>query len=866
MCRFRFNRNLPGFIWLLALAGTTSWAQNFPPTARITVTNNEVFTADFVVFVGTNSVDPDNGPQPLSYEWDFSDGVTSTESNPSHAFIAPGAYRVSLTVSDGADSDVASATVFVLARPTATKAAKSSPIAFSTDERRLWMVNPDSDSITLFDITGTNPTKIAEMPVGKLPRTVAVSLDDRNVFVACQEANQVWVFDAENRTLNRKIAVGHEPYAVVVSPVTGRVLVSNQGDDSVTVIGPQLNVESVVNANDAPRAIAITADGQRAFVSHFVTRGPKGEVTRIDLSAGLSTQRIALDENPGPDTPSSSAGVPNLLSALTIDPAGRHAWVGGLKANSRRGAFLSGRALTPENTVRGFFGPLAIEPANELLDRRIDSNNADSISAIAFSPSGRYAYVTHQGAEMLSVYDIPAASMIIPGDGTPVPFESRIDVGSAPQGILVSSNGQRAYVANFLSRDLMALDLSNATNPVVIARVVSTTEPLSSSVANGKRLFYRSRAPKHSRDNYISCTSCHADGGMDDGQIWDFTQRGEGLRNTIDLRGRGGMRHGPVHWSANFDEIQDFENDIVNEFGGTGLAQDGQPPNPSLGAQNAGRSQDLDDLAAYVASLRKVPKSPYRKIDGTLTEAALNGKRLFNNSALQCTQCHTPPEFTDSILTNAADYVFHNVGTLTAASGRRLGAPLPGLDTPGLFGLWSTAPYLHDGSASNLLEVLIVKNTNDQHGVTSQLTPIQRAELVAYLLSIDGTPEDEPVDYDGDQISDAWELLHSLNPDSSADATADPDNDGLTSYQEFIAGTDPTEFFSRLHIREISRTAGVTLAMPTVKGISYTLQYNDRISGLWTNGTSFFGDGAEFRHSEPPTSSPRFYRISVTEP
>src|SRR5215211_4047950 len=177
MCRFRFNRHL--LVFCLAVAATTSWAQNFPPAARITITNSEVFIADSVVFFGTNSVDPDNGPQPLSYEWDFSDGSTSRQSNPSHAFDAPGAYRVSLTVSDGADSDVALATVFVLARPAAGKPSKSSPIAFSLDEQQLWVVNPDSDTVTLFDIVTTNPVKVAEIPVGKQPRTIALSLDGR---------------------------------------------------------------------------------------------------------------------------------------------------------------------------------------------------------------------------------------------------------------------------------------------------------------------------------------------------------------------------------------------------------------------------------------------------------------------------------------------------------------------------------------------------------------------------------------------------------------------------------------------------------------------------------------------------------------
>ena len=68
-----------------------------------------------------------------------------------------------------------------------------------------------------------------------------------------------------------------------------------------------------------------------------------------------------------------------------------------------------------------------------------------------------------------------------------------------------------------------------------------------------KQIFYDGRAM--SQDGYISCASCHL-GGDHDGRTWDFSDRGEGLRNTVDLRGRAGTAHGPVHWSGNFDEIQ----------------------------------------------------------------------------------------------------------------------------------------------------------------------------------------------------------------------------------------------------------------------------------------------------------------------
>ena len=75
------------------------------------------------------------------------------------------------------------------------------------------------------------------------------------------------------------------------------------------------------------------------------------------------------------------------------------------------------------------------------------------------------------------------------------------------------------------------------------------TEKLSPTVLAGKQLFYDARDTRLAREGYMSCASCHNDGGGD-GRVWDLTGMGEGLRNTVSLRGKGGMAHGFLHWSA----------------------------------------------------------------------------------------------------------------------------------------------------------------------------------------------------------------------------------------------------------------------------------------------------------------------------
>ena len=62
--------------------------------------------------------------------------------------------------------------------------------------------------------------------------------------------------------------------------------------------------------------------------------------------------------------------------------------------------------------------------------------------------------------------------------------------------------------------------------------------------------------------------------------------------------------------------------------------------------------------------------------------------------------------------------------------------PGEALDTPTLVEIWRTAPYLHDGSAATLREVLVDHNPADRHGRTSHLSSSQLEALIAYLLSL----------------------------------------------------------------------------------------------------------------------------------
>ena len=232
-------------------------------------------------------------------------------------------------------------------------------------------------------------------------------------------------------------------------------------------------------------------------------------------------------------------------------------------------------------------------------------------------------------------------------------------------------------------------------------------ERLAPAVLRGKQLCHDAADLRMARDRYLGCAVCHMDGGGD-GRVWDFAHRGEGLRHTPSLLGRGGLLQGPLHWSANFDEVQDFEHDIREAFGGSGYLDSARLAGGPLGPPKAGLSPELDALAAYLATLDRARPSPWRNPDGTPTAAGERGRAVFHRADVGCAACHAPPRYTDYRLpapgsapatpsapgdwVSPQGFLLHDVGTLKPTSGRRLDDTLKGLDTPSLLGLWENPP------------------------------------------------------------------------------------------------------------------------------------------------------------------------------
>jgi mono/diheme cytochrome c family protein len=471
--------------------------------------------------------------------------------------------------------------------------------------------------------------------------------------------------------------------------------------------------------------------------------------------AGMLPLRPDLD--PGLEIGTNGRGVPNALTSIAFSPDGRYAYVTAKKDNTARGLFRDGRPLTFETSVRAVACRLDLAAGKEDFAARVDIDNTSQPSDVAFTRSGSLAFVSTQGSNRVAALD-PQGAPVIGIFRSPDFSGPTYAHLLGPVALALDARDSLLFVQYALSRELGVFDVSGVQQGGEAPRIalVKTVakEALDPQVLFGKQIFGNSGDTRMSREGYTSCAACHMEGGTD-GRVWDFTDRGEGLRRTTSLQGRAGTGMGPVHWSANFDEIQDFEHDIRGPFGGTGFMADADfgegTRSTTLGDAKAGLSLELDALAAYVSSLAQVHPSPYRNPDGSLTDDGAAGRGIFQRPEVGCARCHGGPDFTDSRLKSqvpagpvpAGDhytpqgFLVHDVGTLHPGSGHRLNDSLTGFDTPTLKGIWEFGPYLHDGSAATLMDVITTSNPADKHGRTSHLTGREREQLVAYLRQID---------------------------------------------------------------------------------------------------------------------------------
>jgi cytochrome c peroxidase len=289
--------------------------------------------------------------------------------------------------------------------------------------------------------------------------------------------------------------------------------------------------------------------------------------------------------------------------------------------------------------------------------------------------------------------------------------------------------------------------------------------PTASTIALGKKLFFET---KLSRDNTISCSSCH-------NPAVAFT---DGRKRSLGVESRQGTRNAPTVLNAAFLPVQFWDGraptleeqckgPIANPLE---MDQAHEPLVVRLNADPTYRAEfakafgpgliTIDHVAKTIASFERTQlsgNSPfdryrYKRDKTAMSAAAIRGLAIFEDKNKgNCVVCHTIEEKYAIF----SDGKFHNLGVGVNSEGEltdlgryeqsKVESDKGAFRTPSLRDVARTGPYMHDGSLKTLRDVVDFYvgggNSNpyrDKDIKELKLTKQEKTDLVAFMEALTG--------------------------------------------------------------------------------------------------------------------------------
>jgi len=621
----------------------------------------------------------------------------------------------------------------------------SSPIALTPDEKLVCAVNEDSGSISLWD--WGQGGEVTEIQVGEDPRTLAVSPEGRRICVANQRSQTLSIVDPAAGKVTATVDLGGQPFGVVLSDDGSRAFVSQYAGSYIagkyhpgTIAVVHLargSVEHSIPVKPKPWALAKVQGKPRLYVAHYVHLEGRGVVTEIDTRTFSVRREILLEEDRG--TSGGKAGIFNGINSIAIHPDGSRALLTGMLHNARGGYDLNGRQLDHATIVQSALRVVDLDAGRELeAARMVPSLAGKPVAvpyAVAFIGAGRYFVDLFFASSDFKVLEYNEK-----GDAAGVAYCS---VPQGPTGIVVTGDGKRAFIASRWDRSVSRISLENPREPRLLKTAKVTAEPWEEQRIRGAIIFHNTGDPRMAASRRISCVSCHLDCGLiPDAISWDLTVPGiqPKLSNTMDLSTTWASSP-PFFHRGVFNAALSLEVFVRTFQGGSGFipslkAQDLERiTNRTMGAYTiadelrASRIEPSPEWQAVLAFVNALRPRPNPHMNGShpreeISGAVERGRKLFYSARQGCAICHKGPHLTDSKLDigKKRKKNIYDVGTGKV------------LDVPALVNLWDTAPYLHDGRAATLKEVITIHNHDDWHGQTSHLAEGEINDLATFLL------------------------------------------------------------------------------------------------------------------------------------
>jgi DNA-binding beta-propeller fold protein YncE len=617
------------------------------------------------------------------------------------------------TPAEAARAPARAATEAPLARPAPLDESRAgSTVVLARLDGRTVAYVADEDERAVFAVDVDTRDELSRTPLDGAPAQLLVTKSGR-VVVSLRDRSALAILEPSAGApaalaVARLVATPAEPIGLAATPDDATILVASgwgarlSGYDERSLA----RVLDVPLARE-PRAIVVSDDGARAFVSHAVgslltaveLRAPAHAAEAIEL-VSVGRDRGLLERALGAGSVerqacqgfslAKSVGVKGRVFAphVLVDPGDPRFPSEGYGQGGERPPEVADVAVIDEDTRRPLAASLLVGvdvrgPRPGAGDRA--TGECLLPRAAAIDGASGALLVACLGLDALIEYDARSAE--------PHAAERRrFPVGAGPTGVAVDGPARRAIVWSQFDRVLAAIPL-DGDPPAPPARVAlsSGSRGLSGvDVALGRRLFHATTDARISSDGR-ACASCHPD-GRDDALTWATP---DGPRQTIMLAGRVDAT-APYGWSGSGADVPTHLGHTFQRLGGAGLT-----------------GGELDALVAYLRQM-----APPAETATAARELVARGEALFRSEA-GCATCHEG---------GRTDGARHDVKSRTDADHD------DAFDTPSLRFVSGTAPYFHDGRYPTLRALLA--DPQSGMGRSSDLSTAELDALEAYLRSL----------------------------------------------------------------------------------------------------------------------------------
>jgi YVTN family beta-propeller protein len=562
-------------------------------------------------------------------------------------------------------------------------------LVLTADEKWLLTVNQTSGTVSL--VNPATGRVAAEAPCGERPSGIALTPDGKTVLITGTYSGDLTLLTRAGGKLSPagKVRLGFEPRGIAVAPDGRLAYVALTTAHAVAVVDlKERTVVDRIAVGRWPRYLALSPDGARLAVG----ANGDGGISVV----GTADRKLLFQENFG--------GI--NFGQMEVSRDGKYVYFPWM--------VYGHNPITPNNIRIGWV------LASRLARVRLDGHHRREAIALdprgqavsdphglALSPDEKWLVSAASGTHELLVFrtaGLPWQDYGGPGDHIDPNLLKdrerfyRIPLGGRPMAVRYARDGARVFVANYLLNAVQVVDVPGQK----VERTLALGGPREPSPARrGEAIFYDGR---RSLDQWYSCHTCHYEGHTNSQAMDTRNDGSNGTFKTV-LSLRNVTRTGPWTWHG---WQKDLDAAMVKSITDTMLG-----PKPS--------AEDVKAMIAYLDTLR-VPPNPHRTADGSLTEAARRGEKIFKGPVAGCSRCHSGPYFTDGRV--------HDVGTGERTDRYR------GYNPPSLLGVYDRVLYLHDGRAHTLEEALKGPHSPERVTGNGKLSEAELRDLLAYVKSL----------------------------------------------------------------------------------------------------------------------------------